>query len=100
MSKSGVVLERHFATSWTGEDVELHQWRLFYEGRLIGYLPWAVNSRIQPICGFPYDIEDQIAADCSEQHEMLTGEKTEVLPPFHGMKDVEDLLNAQESEED
>lgn len=95
-----IVLQKHLAVTWNGEEVEIGQWQILKDGVLIGYLPHAVDSRILPVVGFPYDMETDVVRECERQRPMFDGLKSKVLPPTHELKAVEDILKAMEEEQE
>jgi hypothetical protein len=95
-----IILQKHLAVTWKGEEVEIGQWQILRDGVLIGYLPHEVDSRILPVVGFPYEIEAEVVRECELQRAMFDERKSIVLPPTHELKEVEDVLKAQVEEQE
>ena len=66
-------LEKHLAVSMaTGKEVEVKQWRIFYNDVLVGYLQQQPKAQIQALFEFPHDaLTDEVL----QEFAMLNAEK-------------------------
>ena len=68
-------LQQQIGIKFTGEEVEIKQWQIFYGDVLVGYLPQTQESQIQALFEFPHD---ELTDDVLEEFAMLQAEKLEV----------------------
>lgn len=87
----------------SGEEVELKQWRIFYDSTLVGYLPQMTETQIQALFDFPHDqLTQSVIASFEEQTARKIGvDKCKVLEPEKFSKAfVERAIELREQEEE
>ena len=98
-------LQQQKGIKFTGEEVELKQWQIFFDDVLVGYLPQTQTAQIQALFEFPHD---ELTDDVLAEFAMLQAEKLGLddcvvtRPEQYSRQFVEEALaiRAQEEEDD
>jgi hypothetical protein len=77
-----IELKRHIGLGVSGRQIDVGQWQVLVDGRLVAYLNYAVDSALQPAVGdFPMDRMTEILAECKRQRYEFDPTPSEVYPP-------------------